>query len=145
MWICGVRVPHDLGALAHSDGDVGLHALCDALLGSLGLGDIGVLFPDNDAQWKDRASGYFVRECVRRVRAVGYEVGNVDLVVMLERPKLRPHVEAMRAQVAAELGVDVECVSIKATTMERTGASGAGDAVACHAVVLVERIGRELC
>lgn len=133
----GVRVPHAFGLRAHSDGDVLLHALCDALLGALALGDIGHHFPPGDERWKDADS----RELLRSVRALldarGWRVGNVDAVVVCERPRLAPHVEAMRACIAADLRVGVDAVSVKATTSERLGFTGREEGIAAQAVVLV--------
>ncbi len=133
----GVRIPHACGLRAHSDGDVLLHALCDALLGALALGDIGHHFPPGDERWKDADS----RELLRSVRALldarGWRVGNVDAVVVCERPRLAPHVEAMRACIAADLRVGVDAVSVKATTSERLGFTGREEGIAAQAVVLV--------
>lgn len=133
----GVRIPHAFGLRAHSDGDVLLHALCDALLGALALGDIGHHFPPGDERWKDADS----RELLRSVRALldarGWRVGNVDAVVVCERPRLAPHVEAMRACIAADLRVGVDAVSVKATTSERLGFTGREEGIAAQAVVLV--------
>lgn len=133
----GVRVPHGHGVLAHSDGDVVLHALCDAMLGALALGDIGVHFPPSDARWKDADSRAFVRHCNALVAARGWRVGNCDLTVMCERPKVGPHALAMREAIARDLGIDVDAVSVKATTTERLGFTGRGEGIAANAVVLL--------
>jgi 2-C-methyl-D-erythritol 2,4-cyclodiphosphate synthase len=133
----GVRVPHERGVVAHSDGDVALHALCDALLGALAMGDIGVHFPPSDAQWRGADSRVFLRHCAGLVDDLGYRVGNLDITVMCERPKVGPHVPEMRALIAADLGVEAGAVSVKATTTERLGFTGRGEGIAAQAVVLL--------
>ncbi len=133
----GVRVPHDRGVEAHSDGDVVIHALCDAMLGALALGDIGMHFPPTDPQWKDADSRAFLRHCNAMLRERGWCLGNVDITVICERPKVGPHAPAMRALLAAELGCDVDAVSIKATTSEKLGFTGRGEGIAAQAVVLL--------
>lgn len=135
----GVRVPHDRGVLAHSDGDVVLHALCDALLGALALGDIGKHFPPSDEAWRGADSRMFVREVAAMLAARGYELGNADVTVICERPKVGPHAEAMRALIADDLGVDVDRISIKATTTETLGFTGRREGIAALATVLVQR------
>ena len=133
----GVEIPHDVGPDGHSDADVLLHAVCDALLGAAALGDIGALFPNTDERWRGADSRNLLREVVRRVGAAGYRVGNVDAHVVLERPKLRPHVDAMRARIAADCGVDVGAVSVKAGTNERMGFVGREEGVVAYAVCLL--------
>jgi 2-C-methyl-D-erythritol 2,4-cyclodiphosphate synthase len=135
----GVRVPHDRGILAHSDGDVALHALCDALLGALALGDIGTHFPPSDPQWKGADSRAFLRHCDHLVRNLGWKAGNVDLTVICERPKVGPHAEAMRRTIALDLGVGLDAVSVKATTTEKLGFTGRGEGIAAQAVCLLVR------
>ena len=135
----GVRIPHTQGIVAHSDGDVLLHALCDALLGAIAAGDIGRHFPDSDARWKGADSRVLLRECVRLVRAAGYRVGNVDLTVIAERPKVSPHAAEMRANIARDLGCTTDAVSVKATTSEGLGFTGRAEGIAAQAVVLLER------
>jgi 2-C-methyl-D-erythritol 2,4-cyclodiphosphate synthase len=135
----GVRVPHERGVLAHSDGDVVLHALCDAILGALGLGDIGRHFPPSDPQWKDADSRAFLRHCNELVRAQGWHVGNCDITVICERPKVGPHAQAMREVIAADLGIAVDAASIKATTTETLGFTGRGEGIAAQAVCLLLR------
>lgn len=135
----GVRVPHERGVLAHSDGDVVLHALCDAILGALASGDIGRHFPPTDARWKDADSREFLLHCVGLAAERGWRVGNVDVTVVCERPKIGPHAEAMRACVAEDLHVATDCVSIKATTSERLGFTGRGEGIAAQAVCLLVR------
>ncbi|MCR6628362.1 2-C-methyl-D-erythritol 2,4-cyclodiphosphate synthase [Pseudoxanthomonas japonensis] len=135
----GVRVPHDRGVLAHSDGDVVLHALCDAMLGALALGDIGRHFPPSDDRWKGADSRAFVRHCDALIGARGWRVGNIDVTVICERPKVGPHADAMRACVAEDLRLDLDAVSIKATTTEKLGFTGRGEGIAAQAVVLLVR------
>ncbi|MFT3762624.1 MAG: 2-C-methyl-D-erythritol 2,4-cyclodiphosphate synthase [Pseudoxanthomonas sp.] len=135
----GVRVPHVQGVLAHSDGDVVLHALCDAMLGALALGDIGVHFPPSDDRWKDADSRAFVRHCNGLIAAKGWKVGNADVTVICERPKIGPHAPAMREVIAADLGVGIDDIGIKATTSEKLGFTGRGEGIAAQAVVLLVR------
>ncbi|MBN8715520.1 2-C-methyl-D-erythritol 2,4-cyclodiphosphate synthase [Thermomonas sp.] len=135
----GVRLPHDRGVRAHSDGDVVLHALCDAMLGALALGDIGQHFPPSDARWKGADSRAFVRHCDALLRARGWRVGNCDLTVICEAPKVGPHAQAMREAIAADLGIDTDAVSVKATTSERLGFTGRGEGIAAQAVCLLVR------
>lgn len=137
--VCGVKLDHDRGCDAHSDGDVVYHAVTDAVLGALGLEDIGQLFPDHDAAWKDADSAEFVREAAKRMRDADYTVGNLDLTVILERPKLGPHKDAMKAKLADLLGCDVTQVNLKAKTHEGVDALGENRAIAGHAVVLLTR------
>lgn len=135
----GIRVPHDRGVLAHSDGDVVLHALCDAMLGALALGDIGRHFPPSDARWKDADSRTFLRHCNGLLRERGWRVGNADVTIVCERPKVGPHADAMRATVAGDLRIGLDDVSIKATTSERLGFTGRGEGIAALAVCLLVR------
>ncbi|MCW5580465.1 MAG: 2-C-methyl-D-erythritol 2,4-cyclodiphosphate synthase [Luteimonas sp.] len=133
----GVRIAHDRGVLAHSDGDVVLHALCDAMLGALALGDIGRHFPPSDPQWKGADSRTVVRHCNGLLRARGWRVGNVDVTVVCERPKIGPHADAMRANIAADLGIGLDDVGVKATTSERLGFTGRGEGIAAMSVCLL--------
>jgi 2-C-methyl-D-erythritol 2,4-cyclodiphosphate synthase len=135
----GVRVPHERGVLAHSDGDVVLHALCDAMLGALALGDIGVHFPPSDPQWRGADSRAFVRHCDGLIRARGWHVGNADVTVVCERPKVGPHAPAMRARIAEDLGVEPDAISVKATTSEKLGFTGRSEGIAAMAVCLLVR------
>ena len=137
--IAGVVVPHTHGLVGHSDGDVALHALCDALLGAAALGDIGQHFPDDDPQWKGVDSTRFVRKIVELLQQAGYAVGQVDITVLAERPKIAPHVAPMRTATAKALGVDEGAVSIKAKTNEGMGWLGRGEGVAALAVATVVR------
>ncbi|MBX2971773.1 MAG: 2-C-methyl-D-erythritol 2,4-cyclodiphosphate synthase [Flavobacteriales bacterium] len=139
LWLGGVNIPHTVGALGHSDADVLLHAVCDALLGAAALGDIGRHFPDTDPRWKGADSKLLLKEAVRMLAEHGWQVGNVDCTLILERPKIMPHVPAMRAVMAPLLGVAEDAVSIKATTNETMGFVGRGEGVAAHAVALVQR------
>jgi 2-C-methyl-D-erythritol 2,4-cyclodiphosphate synthase len=132
-----VVVATDLSPVAHSDGDVVLHALVDALLGAIGQGDIGELFPNTDARWKDAPSRVFVAEAIKRVSAAGYKVGNADVMILAERPKLKAFKPQVTAAVAGMLGVPVDRVNIKAGTNEGCDAIGRGEAIAAHAVVLL--------
>ncbi|MDR2882612.1 MAG: 2-C-methyl-D-erythritol 2,4-cyclodiphosphate synthase [Alistipes sp.] len=133
----GVTVPHTKGCVAHSDGDVVIHALCDALLGAAALGDIGLHFSDTDVRFRGIDSREFLCRTVALVRGAGWEVGNVDCTVTLQTPKIRPHIDSMQAELAAALGVDVGAVSVKATTTERLGFAGREEGVAAEAVVLI--------
>lgn len=135
----GVRVPHTQGVVAHSDGDVVLHALCDALLGALALGDIGQHFPPSDMRWKDADSRAFLHHCNALIRERGWSVSNCDVTVICERPKVGPHAQAMRVCIAAELDIGVDCVSVKATTSEQLGFTGRGEGIAAQAVCLLVR------
>jgi len=135
----GVKIPHARGVIAHSDGDVALHALCDALLGALALGDIGVHFPPSDPQWKGADSRVLLRQCHALINERGWRVGNIDLTIICERPKIGPHAQAMREVIAADVQIEVDQVSIKATTSERLGFTGRGEGIAAQAVCLLVR------
>lgn len=133
----GIKIKHDQGLIAHSDGDVALHALADALLGALGLGDIGQHFPDTDDKLKGVDSRILLRHVLGLVVARGYKVGNADITVLAERPKLAPHIMCMRETIAADLKVSVDDVSVKATTTEKLGFVGRREGIEAHAVVLL--------
>ncbi len=135
----GVRIAHDRGVVAHSDGDVVIHALCDAMLGALALGDIGQHFPPGDPQWKGADSRAFLRRCNELIGERGWRVGNADVTVVCERPKVGPHSPAMRTQLAADLGLEADSISVKATTSEKLGFTGRGEGIAAQAVVLLIR------
>ena len=141
LWLCGVRIEHDRGLAGHSDADVGLHAVVDAILGACALGDIGEHFPPSDPRWKDAASGRFVAHAVALAADAGYAIGNVDLTLICEAPKIGPHREAMRTKLAALLGVDPGQVSIKATTTERLGFTGRGEGIAAQAAATLVPLG----
>ena len=133
----GVDVPFDRGLDGHSDADVLLHALADAILGALALGDIGRHFPDSDARWEDADSRVLLRHVAGLAAAAGYRVGNVDVTVIAQAPRLVPHVPAMRAHIAADLACDLDCVSVKATTTEHLGFTGRGEGIAALATALL--------
>lgn len=135
----GVEIPSALGLLGHSDADALLHAITDALLGAAGLGDIGRMFPDDAAQFKDADSRALLREVTARVRAAGWQVVNVDCTVVAQRPKIAPYVDAMRANIAADLGIDADAVGIKGKTSELLGFTGRGEGIATFAVALLSR------
>ena len=138
--ICGVKVESEKGCIAHSDGDVAIHALCDALLGAVALGDIGKHFPDTDNSYKGIDSTILLGRTIDLLRNEGYKVGNVDITIALQRPKLRPHIDQMREHLAEVMGVEVGAVSVKATTTEKLGFTGREEGVAAYAVALVERL-----
>jgi 2-C-methyl-D-erythritol 2,4-cyclodiphosphate synthase len=133
----GVDVPHTKGCIAHSDGDVLLHAICDALLGAAALGDIGKHFPDTSAEFKGIDSRKLLVRVVELLAQSGYKVGNIDSTIAMQRPKLRPYIDAMREQIAQAVGIDVDCVSVKATTTEYLGFEGEEKGVSATAVVLI--------
>lgn len=135
--LAGVRIAHTHGLMAHSDGDVALHALSDALLGALALGDIGKHFPDTDAAFAGVDSRELLRNVLTLIHARGYVVGNADITIMAEQPRLRPHVDAMRAVVAADLQIALDAVSVKATTTEQLGFVGRREGIEAHAVVML--------
>lgn len=134
----GVRVPHTQGVQAHSDGDVVLHALCDALLGAMAAGDIGMHFPDTDPQWRGADSRVFLRHVAGLLRERNYTVGNVDTTVLADAPRLGKYREQMRSNIAADLNISVAQVNIKATTSEALGFIGRREGLACHAIALIE-------
>ena len=136
--IGGVKIPHTLGLLGHSDADVLLHAVSDALLGAAGLGDIGKHFPDTDPQYKGADSLKLLEIVAQRVREAGYRVSNIDVTMIAQRPKLRPHIEQMERNIAGAVGVDVSRINVKATTEERLGFTGEELGMACYAVCLLE-------
>lgn len=135
----GVRIPHDRGLKAHSDGDVLIHALCDALLGALALGDIGHHFPDHDPAYKGIDSRILLREVMSKVRALGWRVVNADMTVLAEAPRLAPHIDAMRTVLAGDMGVGLDRVNIKATTNEGMGYVGRREGILAYATVLVSQ------
>ncbi|MDR3064468.1 MAG: 2-C-methyl-D-erythritol 2,4-cyclodiphosphate synthase [Comamonas sp.] len=137
----GVEVPHTLGLLGHSDADVLLHAITDALFGAAALGDIGRHFSDTDAQFKGADSAVLLAEAARRVRAKGFEIGNIDSTIVAQAPKLAPHIEKMRERIAQVLGLDVEQVNVKAKTAEKLGPVGQQQAMEARAVALLVRAG----
>lgn len=137
MWLGGIQIPSDKGFVAHSDGDVAIHALCDALLGAAALGDIGLHFPDNSSEWKGADSKGLLRRVVEMLAKDGWKVGNVDITIALQAPKLRPHIDAMRSVLAPILGIAIDAVSVKATTTERLGFVGRGEGCEVWSVVTI--------
>ena len=135
----GVHIPHPQGLLGHSDADALLHAITDAVLGAAGMGDIGRMFPDSDAQWEGADSRRLLRGAVAAVNAAGWQVGNIDATIIAQAPRIAPHVAAMCANIAADLGVAVDAVNIKGKTTERLGYSGRGEGIAAEAVALLLR------
>jgi len=140
LMLAGVQIEHDRGLAGHSDGDAALHALIDAMLGAAALGDIGEMFPDTDARWKDADSGKLVVEVIGHLAGMGWEVVNCDLTIVTETPRLEPHKAAMRERVADLLGADPISVGLKAKTAEGMGLIGAGEGLAAFAVVLIEEM-----
>ena len=136
--IGGVNIPYEKGLLGHSDADVLLHAISDALLGAAALGDIGGMFPDNDPAFKDADSLKLLELVVKRLRESGYCVGNIDATVIAQNPKMKPHIEKMRENIAKACGVDISAVSVKATTEEWLGFTGSGEGIAAHAVCIIK-------
>ena len=136
--IGGVEIPHEKGLLGHSDADVLLHAISDALLGAAALGDIGKLFPDNDPAYEGADSLILLRRVCEHVRTAGFEIENIDSTVLAQAPKLRPYIDEMRSLISAYTGVDIDAVSVKATTEEGLGFTGAKEGIAAHAVCLLK-------
>ena len=139
LWIGGVQIAHEKGLLGHSDADVLIHAICDALLGAANMRDIGFHFPDNDPAYKNIDSKVLLKKTVELIATKGYHVGNVDATVCAERPKLNPHIPAMQQVLAEIMGVDVDDVSVKATTTEKLGFTGREEGISAYAVVLIEK------
>ncbi len=136
--LCGVEIPYKAGLLGHSDADVAAHAVMDAVLGALALGDIGRLFPDNDARYKDADSVKLLEEVVALMKEKGFALGNLDVTIVAEMPKLAPFIEKMRENLAVVFGADISCVSVKATTEEGLGLAGAG--IAAYAAITIESV-----
>jgi 2-C-methyl-D-erythritol 2,4-cyclodiphosphate synthase len=137
LMLGGVRIAHERGVIAHSDGDVVIHALCDAIFGALALGDLGTHFPPTEERWRDADSRSFLRHAAALMRERGYRLGNADITVIAETPKVGPHVPLMREHLAADLDAALDCISVKATTTERLGCIGRGEGVAAQATVLL--------
>lgn len=140
LWLCGIKLDHDKGLLGHSDADVAIHALCDALLGAAAQGDIGKLFPDNDPQFKGIDSKILLKRVIRHLESTGFALANCDITIMAEQPKIGPHVECMRQTLADCMGCDISQVSVKATTTEKLGFTGREEGIAAQAVALVTSI-----
>lgn len=139
LWICGVKIPYEMGLLGHSDADVALHALCDALLGAAAMHDIGYHFPDTDPAYKGADSRVLLRKVVEIIGAEGFKVLNVDVTIVAQAPKMLPHIQSMRTCVASDLGIDVGRVSVKATTTEHLGFTGRKEGIAAFATCLIAR------
>jgi len=139
LWLCGVRIDHPQGLSGHSDADVAIHALVDALLGAAAAGDIGQHFPPSDPQWRGAASALFLRHAIEVVAKAGYRVGNVDVTIICEAPKIGPHRDSMRARLAELMSVDIDCVSVKATTTEGLGFTGRREGIAAQAAATLVR------
>lgn len=139
MWLGGIQIPSSTGFVAHSDGDVAIHALCDALLGALALGDIGHLFPDTSDEWKGIDSKILLSKVMDEIKKRGWSVGNADITIALQAPKLAPHIVAMRECLAGVMGIDADCVSVKATTTEKLGFVGRKEGCEVWAVVLIKK------
>lgn len=137
--LCGVKIDHTKGCVAHSDGDVAIHAICDALLGALALGDIGKLFPDSDATYKGIDSRILLKEVVKVVVDNGYSISNIDCTIAMQRPKLRPHIDLMRQRLAEVIGIDISRISVKATTTEHLGFEGREEGVSATAVTILTK------
>lgn len=135
--ICGVDIQHDKGLLGHSDADVAIHALCDAILGAAALGDIGRMFPDTAAEFEGIDSRILLERVCERVRANGLEIGNVDVTIAAQKPKMMPHIELMRRNLADSMACDISCVSVKATTTEKLGFEGREEGISAYAVALL--------
>lgn len=137
LWIGGILIPHNKGTIAHSDGDVLIHAICDALLGAAKLGDIGSNFPDTSSDYKNVDSKILLATTCHLIRAKGYEISNIDSTVCAQRPKLRPYIAEMESVLATVMGIDTDFVSVKATTTEKLGFEGREEGISAHAVVLI--------
>ena len=138
--IGGVEIAHDKGLLGHSDADVLLHAICDALLGAAGLGDIGRHFPDTDAQYQGADSRALLRKVVALLKNAGFSVGNIDATIVAQAPKMAPHIPQMVAHIAADCNVELNCINVKATTTEKLGFTGRGEGIAAEAVCLIQQL-----
>lgn len=139
FWLGGIKIEHEKGALGHSDADVLLHAICDALLGAVNAGDIGTHFPDNDAAYKNIDSKILLERSYAIVKNKGYAIVNIDSTVCLEKPKIKPHIAAMQQCIATTLGIEEDLISIKATTTEKMGFVGREEGITAHAVVLIQK------
>ena len=137
LWLCGVKIPHTHGLLGHSDADVAIHALCDALLGAAALRDIGFHFPDTDAEFKGADSKVLLARVIDLISRKGYRVGNVDITIVAQAPKLKDHIESMRSTLARVMNIEADCVSVKATTTEHLGFEGRKEGISATAVALL--------
>ena len=141
LWMGGVKIPHTLGLLGHSDADVLIHAICDAILGAANMHDIGFHFPDTAGEYKDIDSKILLKKTVALVREKGYEVGNIDATICAERPKMNPHIPEMQRILSEVMGIDIDDISIKATTTEKLGFTGREEGISAYAVALIEKLG----
>jgi len=139
LWLGGIKIEHEKGTIAHSDGDVLIHAICDAMLGSLALGDIGKHFPDTSSEFKNIDSKILLKKCLELVQSKGYQIVNIDSIICAQRPKLKGYIDEMRACLAGVLNIDFDQISIKATTTEKLGFVGREEGISSYAVVLVEK------
>lgn len=140
LFLCGVKIPHTLGLLGHSDADVALHALSDALLGAAAMGDIGKHFPDTDDRYKGISSVILLKEVVKKIREKGYEIENADVTIIAQKPKILPYIEEMRTVTADAMGIDKDRLNIKATTTEKLGFEGREEGISAMAVVLIDKL-----
>ena len=143
FWLGGIKIPHSVGAKGHSDADVLIHVICDALLGAANLRDIGFHFPDTDPQYKGIDSKKLLREVVALLRSKNYEIGNIDSTICLQKPKINPHIGNMQQCLAAEMNISIEDISIKATTTEKLGFVGREEGISAYAVVLIYKVEAE--
>ena len=141
LWMGGVKIPHSLGLLGHSDADVLIHAICDAILGAANMRDIGFHFPDTAGEYKDIDSKILLKKTVALVREKGYEVGNIDATICAERPKMNPHIPEMQRILSEVMSIDIDDISIKATTTEKLGFTGREEGISAYAVALIEKVG----
>jgi len=139
LWMGGVKIPHSLGLLGHSDADVLIHAICDAILGAANMRDIGFHFPDTAGEYKDIDSKILLKKTVALVREKGYEIGNIDATICAERPKMNPHIPEMQRVLSGVMGIDIDDISIKATTTEKLGFTGREEGISAYAVALIEK------
>lgn len=140
LWLCGVKIPHTLGLLGHSDADVAIHALCDAILGAANLRDIGYHFPDTDMKYKDADSRKLLIEVITLIKEKGYTFGNADITICAEQPKINPHIPNMQKELARCIGCGIDDISIKATTTEKLGFTGRQEGISAYASVLIEKM-----
>lgn len=140
FWLGGVEIPHSKGAVGHSDADVLIHAICDAMLGAAALGDIGQHFPDTDPSYKGISSMVLLERCMELLHSEGYKIGNIDSTICLQQPKVMPYINSMRETLAAKLGISAKQVSVKATTEEHLGFTGKEEGVSAYAVLLIQTI-----
>ena len=141
LWMGGVKISHTLGLLGHSDADVLIHAICDAILGAANMRDIGFHFPDTAGEYKDIDSKILLKKTVALVREKGYEIGNIDATICAERPKMNPHIPEMQRVLSEVMGIDIDDISIKATTTEKVGFTGREEGISAYAVALIEKVG----